>query len=174
MRTVVDVINDRVGINNTVLDIGCGNKIIHKSITYKSITTVDAWEKVSPDYLIDLERETLPFEENSFDVVFLLDFIEHLDKSTGQIVIEDCIRISRKLVILFTPIIWDDNHDNTNNPNCWAYGNKYNNHKSLWTDDDFKYPWSRYTNVENRLITKYWFGEYNVTNTTINTVDNIS
>lgn len=121
---------------DTVLDIGCGSKMY--SYISKNTTTLDAWAKVSPDYLIDIERESLPFEKDSFDYILLLDIIEHLEKENGFQVLEQCKIIVKTGIFLYTPLFWDDNLKNVNNKKCWAYGNKYNKHKSLWAIEDFK------------------------------------
>ena len=117
-----------------VLDLGCGNK------AYSHIgdtVTVDAWPDVNPDILLDLEVEQLPFSANDFDHILLIDVIEHLDKEAGKRLIEDCKYITSKSIFLFTPLFWDDNSEHTSDKTCWAYGNIYNLHKSLWEIDDF-------------------------------------
>ena len=86
----------------TVLDVGCGNKDYSKVST--SVVTVDAWPKVSPDVLVNLEEENLPFENNSFDCVLLLDFIEHVDKDRGVELIRQAQEITRGRVYLLTPL----------------------------------------------------------------------
>lgn len=158
MRTLAKTIRDAIKPTDTVLDIGCGDKGIHKNIKCANITTVDAWKKVDPHYVINLEKESLPFGEESFDVVMMLDFIEHLDKDRGWEIIKQCQKISRKKVILFTPLWWTLNDKHTNNPKLWCYGNKFNIHKSLWKVEDFK-GWSRYVDVEQHLL-RYWLGEW--------------
>ena len=118
-----------------VLDLGCGNKDYSHISNFT--TTVDGWEKTNPYYLLDLERDELPFEENSFDYILMIDFIEHLDKDKGKKVLEDCKKIVQDKIFIFTPLFWDDNSKNAENPRCWAYGNPYDYHKSLWTEKDF-------------------------------------
>lgn len=128
---------------DAVLDIGCGNK--NFSRIAKNTTTVDAWEKVCPDYLIDIEKVPLPFNKESFDYILLLDVIEHLEKEAGFKVLEQCKTIVRTGIFVYTPMFWDDNSKNVNNKKCWAYGNQYNLHKSFWDiEQDFK----RWTTLE--------------------------
>lgn len=158
MRGFGQVLKDAILQTDTVLDIGCGDKRNHNLFRCANITTVDAWEKVKPHYVIDLENEWLPFGEKSFDVVLMLDFIEHLEKSRGLEIIDQCKSIARKKIILFTPLWWDKNEKHTNNPDKWCYGNEFNLHKSLWSVEDFK-GWRRYGDVQNHL-TRYWYGEW--------------
>ena len=118
------------------LDIGCGNK------TYTSVSdttvTVDGWDKVDPDHLVDLENEDLPFKKNSFECVLMLDFIEHMTRERGEVVLKQAKRIASGRVYLLTPLWWDANESHTNDPGCWAYGNKLNLHLSQWGREDFK------------------------------------
>jgi len=99
----------------TLLDIGCGKcSPIHrfsKKINYT--LGIDAFEpaieesrklKIHNEYKVmeckDIENE---FQENSFDCVCALDFIEHLSKEDGLKLIDSMERIARKKVIIFTP-----------------------------------------------------------------------
>ena len=117
------------------LDIGCGNK------TYTDVSedtvTLDGWNAVNPDYLVNLEHEDLPFKENEFECVLMIDFIEHLTRERGEVILEQAKTITSGRIYLLTPLWWDTNEHHTNDPNCWAYGNKLNNHLSLWSREDF-------------------------------------
>lgn len=137
-----DLILAQIEPNDTILDIGCGIRNQTRKLDPSRVTSLDAWEKVNPDVLIDLEKEKLPFPENSFDVILMIDFIEHLDKPRGIELIEECKIIARKKIVLWTPTFWTDNSVNVNNPDLWCYGNKYDYHKSLWTAEDFKDGWT--------------------------------
>ena len=64
--------------------------------------------------------------------IILIDVIEHLEKDAGKDLIEHCKLIATKNIFLFTPLFWTTNEKNVKDPNCWAYGNKYDYHKSLW------------------------------------------
>ena len=148
---IYDEIYKLINPNNTVLDLGCGNK---NYSCFGKTTTVDAWSKVNPDYLLDLEKDKLPFGENTFDFILMIDFIEHLDKNKGEILLEDCKKIVKNKIIVFTPLIFNDNSINVNDSNCWAYGNNYDYHKSLWTVDDF-FDWTILFN-DNISFLGYW------------------
>ena len=143
-----------IGKNDIVLDIGSGNRTYH-DVPCKKIYGIDAWRKVKPDFLIDLEVESLPFDENTFDSIMMVDFIEHVSKEAGLRIIEECKKITKNRIILQTPLWWDDNSKNTENPSLWCYGNKYNYHKSLWEVDDFK-GWNRILGIDN--LENYFVG----------------
>lgn len=160
-----DLIKTYVDENDEVLDIGCGDKQRSSDLSCKRVVTLDAWDKVQPDVLLDLENNDLPFLEQSFDVVLLIDFIEHLDKERGYIILEQVKWIIRKVIILLTPLWWTDNSVNVNNSDLWCYGNKYDYHKSLWELSDFT-EWNRINGLiglDNYFVGVYDYkGELNV------------
>lgn len=123
-----------------VLDVGCGDKRYSNYLKNfgRNIITVDAWENVSPDVCLDVTKSELPFENNSVDHVIMLDFIEHLEKSDGEKLIESCKKICKKSIFIFTPGWWSDNAENVNNPQLWCYGNNFDYHLSLWSENDLK------------------------------------
>jgi hypothetical protein len=129
---------------STLLDLGCGPKLYSDpfKLRCKKIVTVDAWESVNPDLVADLETANLLelLNEEKFDYVLMIDFIEHLDKTAGLRLINDVKKITNKKIILLTPLeeIWDDNHKNVNDPTLWCFGNQFDIHKSLWSVEDFK------------------------------------
>jgi len=117
------------------LDIGCGNKAY--SDVSMDTSTVDGWEKTDPDFLINLEEQDLTWPENSFECVLMLDFIEHMTRARGLLILEQAKTICSGRIYLLTPLWWDSNEKHTNDPKCWAYGNELNNHLSQWSKDDF-------------------------------------
>jgi cyclopropane fatty-acyl-phospholipid synthase-like methyltransferase len=129
---------ENVQPDDTVLDIGCGVKFRTSCLINNKIVSLDAWDKVNPDILLDLEINSLPFEENSFDIILMIDFIEHLSKDSGKKLLTETYKICKKKIILLTPLWWSDNSENVNNPELWCYKNNYDLHKSLWTVEDFK------------------------------------
>ncbi|MHA2084455.1 MAG: hypothetical protein ACXABD_11935 [Candidatus Thorarchaeota archaeon] len=117
------------------LDIGCGNKAY--SHVSGNTVTLDGWDKTNPDVLINLEDEDLPFKENQFECVLMLDFIEHMSRERGEAILEQAKVVTSGRLYMLTPLWWDTNEKHTNDPTCWAYGNKLNNHLSLWKREDF-------------------------------------
>lgn len=60
----------------------------------------------SPDRVVDLETERVPFPDASFDAVICLDVLEHVE-NTHEIFDELC-RVTREHVILSLPNSWED------------------------------------------------------------------
>jgi len=58
------------------------------------------------DQQVDLEKEKIPFPDNSFDCVLCLDVLEHLDNIHE--IFDDVCRVSRRYVIISLPNPWTD------------------------------------------------------------------
>ena len=153
------LIEERVEPQFTVLDIGCGDKGRSKNLNCKEVVTLDAWLNVNPDILLDLTTNNIPFDYNSFDIILMIDFIEHVEKERGEELIKQAKDIASKGIILLTPLWWTDNSQNVNNPDLWCYGNKYDYHKSLWTLEDFS-DWKRVEGIPN--LDNYFVGVYDI------------
>jgi len=152
MKKLFDFVNQNVEITDSILDVGCGDKQYSKHLP--NATTLDAWPNVQPNYTIDLNDELFPFDDREFDVVLMIDFIEHLSKRRGELVLEDAKRICGGKIILVTPLIWDNNTKNTDKPGYWCYGNKFNYHSSVWAARDFP-DWKRIRKVMGNM---YYMG----------------
>lgn len=149
--------------NSSLLDLGCGPKLYSDPFKSKcrKILTVDAWDWVEPDVVADLENTSIVeiVGGEKFDYILMLDFIEHLNKEKGRILIDNCKTICNKKIFLLTPLaeIWTDNHENVENEKYWCYGNQFDLHKSVWSHNDFK-DW-----IEIKIggLESYYFGYYN-------------
>lgn len=145
--------------SGSLLDIGCGPK--HYSNPFLSIcspiVTIDAWSKVCPDYTINLEERGLDqWVDKSMDNVLMIDFIEHLGKERGKYILQEAKRVCKNRICLLTPLWWTDNKENVTNINLWCYGNSFDEHKSLWTLEDF----AGWTRVELPSLHNYFFGYF--------------
>jgi SAM-dependent methyltransferase len=58
----------------------------------------------NPDRLVDLEKEEIPFADNSFNCVLCLDVLEHLDNAHQ--VFDELCRVSRNYVVVSLPNPW--------------------------------------------------------------------
>ena len=167
-RDAIDkFVYENVAPGESVLDLGCGDKQRTKILTQDNkVVSVDVWDKAQPDIVLDLEIAPLPFEDNSFDVVLMIDFIEHLDKEAGQKIMEEAKRVCKKKVILFTPAFWTDNKENIENPELWSYQNKYDLHKSFWSVEDFP-GWKAHQYQDQRFLLRVWENNEVLDNTTV-------
>lgn len=135
---LVDYLNTLITEEDTLLDIGCGTKAISTATNAERITTLDAWKPFEPDIWCDMGRiDKLPCENESFDVILMLDVIEHLSKGHGFTILKDLKRIARKFIIVLTPLWWDPNLDCVMDPESPYYENNFDKHKSLWEAKDF-------------------------------------
>jgi len=85
---------------NSVLDVGCRNKILKKylpaNIQYQGLD-LEADEEIIKN---DLEKG-IPLRDKSFDIVFALDILEHLDNI--EFVFQELMRVAKKGVIISLP-----------------------------------------------------------------------
>lgn len=141
--------------SGTVLDIGCGNKWYYPFISANSITSVDAWADLKPDIVCQVGKNSLPFDDNSFDTVLMFDVIEHLSKLQGEDAISEAKRVCRNILYLLTPVIWQDNA-----LAAAKLKNPFQHHLSLWAHSDFEgqKKWKFIRGVFKR--TEYYFGKW--------------
>ena len=142
----------------SILDLGCGDQKIINRLKGTHFT-VDIWEKFKPDLVWNLNKLPLPFADNSFDVILILDVIEHLTKENGLKLLEEAKRVANKKIVIFTPLWWTSNLYYMNDPQSAYYGNKYEEHQSLWSREDFGSGWEEITKLD--FIGNYYFGVWN-------------
>jgi hypothetical protein len=82
------------------------------------------------DECVVADARHLPFIHRSFELVFCLEVIEHLEKPEGEELLSSLEELSSKEVVLSTPVgfMYQSQHDN----------NPYHTHKSGWFPNDFK------------------------------------
>ncbi len=71
-------------MNKKILDVGCGN---HK---VPGATGVDFLKIPGVDIVHDLNKFPYPFKENTFDVIYANQVLEHLDADLDRILFELC------------------------------------------------------------------------------------
>jgi len=149
-----------IPFKSSILDIGTGpgDFIPEISGISKEVVTIDAEEKYNTTYCINLEEEDLPFEENRFDIVLAIDFIEHVGpKERGFELIRQMKTIAIKKVIILTPLTWKTNEKPYKKKSSVYYHSKFVLHKTLWSVDDF-IGWNRlYSEIG---LKNYFFGEW--------------
>ena len=128
---------------STVLDLGCGAGHPFIGTEFPILIGVDVWKRkfYMPEYdqvwFHDIRKILELYPQKFFDVLTCIDVIEHLEKEEGFKLMEDAEKIAWNKVIIFTPKKWSENKESVENKSYWSYGNKYNYHKSHWTEKDF-------------------------------------
>ncbi len=86
----------------TILDIGCGNGRLSKKIQDQFDFRIQGVDVVLPENeLIPVsifDGKNLPFENNSFDSVFLIDVLHHTENSS--ILFSEALRVARHSIII--------------------------------------------------------------------------
>ena len=148
---LLDIIMDLSPRPGRVLDVGVGfgkfGFLCKEYLTFwdrpepNSQVRVDGIEAF-PDYLGPIQqeiynslhigdaRDLLPrFPDDEYDLVLLIDVLEHFTRGDGLNVLSECRRIG-KVVIVCTPSWFFPQQD--------AFGNPYERHRSLWCRKDFR------------------------------------
>ncbi len=90
----------------TYLDVACGRAETLRDALAEGFTTVQGTEVV--EYLLDggrviyAECHALPFNDNQFDCVSLLDVLEHLLDGDEELAVKEVFRVASKCVLLTT------------------------------------------------------------------------
>lgn len=103
--------NINLSKNSTLLDVGCGNGFFtYHFAKFYDVTGLDFSKqmlKINPHHkLIHGNVENLPFNNNSFDIVFCSDLLHHL--KNPEKAVEEMKRVTKKYIIISEP--------NRNNP----------------------------------------------------------
>lgn len=116
--------------DKTVLDVGCGaGNMFHHFARYGTVVGVDNNPKplvVARERGYDVREgtaESLPFDDASFDLVSLLDTVEHCDDDMA--VLKECYRVCQPgghLVITVPAFMW-----------LWSHNDELNAHKRRYT-----------------------------------------
>jgi glycosyltransferase involved in cell wall biosynthesis/SAM-dependent methyltransferase len=93
--------------NARILDVGCGNGLITNVMTSAfDVTGVDLSEKALRAVRAPKCRASvtaLPFTDNSFDLVYCFDVLEHLQRADVHTAMRELQRVSRNLVLVAMP-----------------------------------------------------------------------
>ena len=110
MNWLGDLIAPRLRPTDEVLDLGCGimQPTGGRLTTVRAHVGVDAFrpylDRIGPPFIhAPVQDVAAGLPPRSFDVVLLLDVVEHLDKPEALAVLAGAERIARREVIAFTP-----------------------------------------------------------------------
>lgn len=83
-----------------LLDLGCGDGSF-----YKSCQKVEGIEAVGIDIMdgVDFERDKLPYEDNTFDIVFMYSVIEHIKDPSNILPEINRILVKGGILVIITP-----------------------------------------------------------------------
>lgn len=136
IRSVLDpVLPPRKNARRRILDVGCGaGNMMHHLAQYGTVTGVDNFEKPleicrQRGYDCRLApAEQLPFQDNTFDLVALLDVIEHCGDDIA--VLKESRRVCREggRILITTPAF----------PSLWTSNDDLNGHKRRYMPDELK------------------------------------
>lgn len=109
--------NINISQKTNLLDVGCGNGFftyyLAKLINVTGLDFSKQMLKINPHHkLIQGEAENLPFNNDSFDIVFCSDLLHHLNEPIKVIV--EMRRVAKNYVIISEP--------NRNNPLMFLFG----------------------------------------------------
>lgn len=116
------------------LDVGCGDKWYWPLVPGVTFIGIDAWEKFAPHYVLDLEKQDLPYIP--VDAVLMIDFLEHITAKRGEVLLRQAKRLA-PLVAILTPQLWDENKEAFTNPESNYHKNPFVLHRSVWEREDF-------------------------------------
>lgn len=138
----------------SVLDLGCGNytsgvSIQTPLIKFKSLTGVEVYKKdldetKKKDFLTKKldwhEEEILSYlnkhKKDRFDVIMLIDVLEHFEKKDGMKVLEAIEKMATKRILIFMPI--GDHTLEANDGRVAEEKNHWQKHLSQWEVEEWR------------------------------------
>lgn len=146
-----DYVKEATQNDESLLSLCCGIGLELNGLRTPNVTAVDA----APQYLKEVKHrcsqaktvcsDALVFTkeqpDNSFDVISIIDGIEHLDKKTGLKLIDEMKRVAKKEILLFTPQGHAEDGYLKNEPHdAWGISgaDHFQLHRSGWTALELK------------------------------------
>jgi 2-polyprenyl-3-methyl-5-hydroxy-6-metoxy-1,4-benzoquinol methylase len=151
---LLQAIEKAVKETDVVLDIGCGIRPmnyfrpkLHLLVEpFKEYIDILTYRHAGEKNVVIIKQGALEalnsLADNSVDSIFLLDVIEHLEKKEGKKVIQQCERVAREQVVIFTPLGFMPQHVEKDGIDAWGLsGGAFQQHLSGWTPEDFEKTW---------------------------------
>ncbi len=130
------------GTAKTILDVGCGNgspmRFLNRHGCFSTVgidgfgLSLKQCKRVNSHSALVLgDVRSLPFRENSFDIVLCLQVLEHFDREGNQLLLAQIERIAKRRVIVTTDI-----GEHVQGPT--TDGNLLQTHKYIWSVNELK------------------------------------
>jgi len=104
VNKILTIIPDDV---NSIIDIGCGNGIITNELhKIYNVTAVDRSKKALSFVKakkLQADCSNIPIEDNSFDMVFSSELLEHLEEDTFYKTLTELKRLTKKYILISVP-----------------------------------------------------------------------
>jgi len=142
---------DNVESGNSLLSLCCGVGFELRDATMGSLADIElTGVDIVPEYIevfvqrfphaktvvSDVVKYITRLPDKSFDVISVIDGIEHLTKKDGLKLVKQMKRVVKKQILLFTPDGFIRNEPHS----AWGIeiGNEHQVHKSGWTQDELE------------------------------------
>lgn len=158
MNWLGELVRDRVSESDRILDLGCGIMASTGGpLTPRHLGVEAFWPAVktcAENGAMVLRTDITIFAAmmypRTWDVVLLLDVLEHLEKDDAKYVLQVSESTATRLVIAFTPLghVKQDPYDE------WGHGkvNSWQKHKCGFTEEEFKERGYKTSIHDNRSI----------------------
>lgn len=153
-EALLQTIPQHIMHTDVVLDIGCGiypikyfQPKLHIMVEpYSEYVELLQYQSEGDKGVLIIQQNALEaicsLGDNSVDSIFLLDVIEHIKKDVGLKILEQCERVARQQIIVFTPLGFMPQPVEPDEKDAWGLsGGRYQEHVSGWTPDDFDQNW---------------------------------
>jgi SAM-dependent methyltransferase len=124
-----------------ILDAGCGkgqpiaflnrrHRLFAVGIDMFRPYLLEARALAAYDDLVQGDVRCLPFRPRSFDIVLLMEILEHLERAEGLTVIKVVEQIARRQVLISTPVGQHEQHEYDRNPS--------QEHRHIWEPQELR------------------------------------
>lgn len=121
--------------SRSILDVGCGqgrpmvflnrrHRFLAVGIDIFRPYLREAGALSAYDALVQGDARYLPFRPRSFDIVLLIEILEHLERAEGLALIKVLEQIARRQVLISTPVGQHEQHEYDSNP--------WQEHRHIW------------------------------------------
>lgn len=150
---------DIISKSNNVLDIGCGKgSFMHHFNKVLGVTNIDgidisqvALDNADPNLRLTLGScSDMPYEDNSYDVTYHFDGMEHIPLEIEESTISEQFRVSNKYIIHSICTSPDEHHDGIVNSSDLSDA-----HINLKTPDEWRKVFTKYCDLHNAKIIEF-------------------